>query len=162
MDFKIFYTIAALLLFLSFIRERQKSYRAVKKTINALLKLLPQMSFILLLIGLGLTILSPESITGLLGSSSGFLGVVIALIAGGVTLLPSFIAFPLGATLLQQGAGLMQVGAFISALMGIGIVTFPMEKKFFGTHFAIYRNTGSLVMTIIFALVISLILGGNL
>lgn len=160
MDSKIFYVTAVILLILSIVKDRQKSLRAIKKTVKALFKLLPQMSFILLLLGLGLTILSPESISGLLGSSSGILGVIIALFAGAVTLLPSFIAFPLGATLLDQGAGIVQVGAFISALMGIGIMTFPMEKKFFGIHFAIYRNAGSLIMTILFALALSLFMGG--
>lgn len=124
------------------------------------MKLLPQMTFILLLVGISLTLLSPQTISAVIGDDSGITGVILAIGTGAISLLPSFIAFPLGATLLEQGAGIAQVAGFISALMGVGIVTFSMEKKFFGTRFALFRNGGSLIMTIIFVVVISLFMGG--
>ena len=161
MTFIFFYSLAIVLLILSFIKSRQKSFTALKKTLRGILRLLPQMSFIILLIGLSLSLISPESISKSLGSSSGITGILIAVLAGAVSFLPSFIAFPLGATLLEQGAGLLQVAGFVSALMGIGIITFPMEKEFFGTRFALYRNLGSLVMTGIFIFAVRIFLGGT-
>jgi uncharacterized membrane protein YraQ (UPF0718 family) len=131
------------------------------KSIKSLLGLLPQMSFILIVIGLSLSMLSTETISEIIGENSGIAGIAMAIATGAVTLVPSVIAFPLGATLLDQGAGLLQIAGFLAALMGIGIVTFPMEKQFFGTEFALYRNIGTLVMTITFVLAISVLMGGT-
>jgi len=158
----IFYTVSGVLLIFSIIKDKKKTLMALKKTVKGFSKLLPQMIFILLLVGLSLSVLSPESISGLIGSSSGIAGIFIGILTGAISLLPSFIAFPLGATLLEQGAGLLQVAGFISALMGIGILTFPMEKKYFGTSFAIYRNVGSLIMTLMFISFIALFIGVSL
>jgi uncharacterized membrane protein YraQ (UPF0718 family) len=119
------------------------------------------MSFILIVIGLSLSMLSTETISEIIGENSGIAGIAMAIATGAVTLVPSVIAFPLGATLLDQGAGLLQIAGFLAALMGIGIVTFPMEKQFFGTEFALYRNIGTLVMTITFVLAISVLMGGT-
>ena len=117
---------------------------------------------VILLMGLSLAVLSPEAISVIIGADSGIHGAVIAIVIGAITLIPSFIAIPLGSTLLVSGAGLPQVSGFISALMGVGIVTYPMEKKFFCRKFALYRNIGALVMTILFVMLVSLILGDTL
>lgn len=162
MESIIFYSGAVLLLIYSFIKNRQKTIMAVKKSIKSLLGLLPQLSFILLLIGLSLSVLSPEAISGMIGAESGIFGIGLSILTGAVAFLPSFIAFPLGATLLEQGAGLPQVAGFISALMGIGLVTLAVEKSYFGTKFAVYRNLGSLAMTLIFVMVIAITMGGTL
>ncbi len=162
MESIIFYTASVLLLVYSFLKDKQKTKKAVKKSIKSLLGLLPQMSFILLLIGLSLAVLSPETISGVIGEESGVLGIGLSIVAGAVAFLPSFIAFPLGATLLEQGAGLAQVAGFISALMGIGFITLSMEQSYFGTKFAVYRNLGSLAMTLLFVFVVTIFMGGSL
>ena len=157
----IFYTVALALLIYLAIKDINLAKTVIKKSIKGFLKLLPQMSFILILMGISLAILSYDTISSLIGEKSGFWGYIIAISIGGVSLIPSFITIPLGATLVANGAGLSQVAGFISALMGVGIVTFPMEKKYFGTKFALYRNIGCLFMTIIFVLVIHLTIGAN-
>ncbi len=157
----IFYTIAFILLIYLAFKDIKLAKTVIKKSIKGFLHLLPQMSFIMVLMGISLSILTVETISNLIGENSGFFGYLIAIVVGGVSLIPSFITIPLGATLVANGAGLSQVAGFISALMGIGIVTFPMEKKYFGTKFALYRNIGCLFMTIIFVIVIHFILGVN-
>lgn len=42
--------------------------------------------------------------------------------------------------LLQGGAGYMQIGAFVSSLMMVGIVTIPVEIKYFGRKLTLLRN----------------------
>ena len=108
------------------------------------------MLFILLLVGLTLTLISPVVIARALGDASGILGIALGIALGSFSLLPSVIAFPLGATLLQNGAGILQIGGFIAALMGVGVVTFPLERKFFGARFAVVRNLGAIAAAIVF------------
>lgn len=160
MESILFYSIALILLLISFFQDREKTKKALMKTLKGIQKLLPQMSFILIIIGLSMSLISPERISGIIGNESGVGGVALSIATGAVSLLPAFITFPLGAALLEQGAGLLQVAGFISALMGIGILTFSMEKKYFGQSFAIYRNVGSLVMTVLFVAVLFATTGG--
>ncbi|MGD6729892.1 MAG: permease [Pleomorphochaeta sp.] len=157
----IFYSVAFILLIYLAIKDIKLAKTVIKKSIKGFLNLLPQMSFIMVLMGISLSILTVETISSLIGENSGFFGYLIAIGVGGVSLIPSFITIPLGATLVANGAGLSQAAGFISALMGIGVVTFPMEKKYFGTKFALTRNIGCLFMTILFVVVIHFTLGSN-
>ena len=78
-----------------------------------------------------LAILTPKQISKLLGSESGWYGVLIAAVIGSITLIPGFVAFPLAAALLKSGAGYMQIAVFVSTLMMVGIVTLPVEISYF-------------------------------
>ncbi len=101
---------------------------------------MPQFLTIIFIVGIILTILSPESISSIIGEKSGFIGVIIAAIIGSVTLIPTFVAFPTAALLLKNGAGYTQITALISAFMFVGIVTFSMEAKFIGKKATFIRN----------------------
>jgi len=54
----------------------------------------------------------------------------------------------------------MQIGAFVSSLMMVGVVTFPVEKRFFGTKFTILRNVLAFLFSIVVALAIGYVMGG--
>ncbi|MFA6905496.1 MAG: permease, partial [Sphaerochaeta sp.] len=71
-----------------------------------------------------------------------------------VTLIPGFVAFPTAALLVNGGAGYMQIGAFISTLMMVGIVTLPVEMQYFGKKLALYRNALAFVFSFLVAFVI--------
>jgi len=74
-----------------------------------------------------------------------FLSVLVII---GLTLIPGFVAFPLAAALLKNGAGYAQIAAFVSSLVMVGVATLPMEFKVFGKRAAILRNV--LVLGVIF------------
>ncbi|HPW41911.1 MAG TPA: permease, partial [Bacillota bacterium] len=126
------YVIAIMALSVSLLKSKEKTILALKKAWKSFENILPQFLSILIIIGILLTVLSPEQISKLLGKESGWYGVLIAAVIGSVTLVPGFIAFPLAAALLKSGAGYMQIAAFISALMMVGIVTIPVEVEYFG------------------------------
>ena len=95
----------------------------------------------------------------MIGSDSGWLGVALAALVGAVTLIPGFVAFPMAAMLLQGGAGYMQIGAFVSALMMVGVVTMPIEIKYFGLKLTIWRNALAFVFSFLVAYIIGLAVG---
>jgi hypothetical protein len=64
--------------------------------------------------------------------------------------MPSFVAFPLGANLLQHGAGYPQIAGFISSLMAVGIVSLALEIKYFGKRTALLRNLTALIASMTF------------
>ncbi len=86
-----------------------------------------------------------DTISKIIGKESGFIGVILASLIGSITLIPGFVAFPTAAMLLKSGAGYIQIAAFISTLMMVGIVTFPVEIKYFGKKLTILRNLTAFV-----------------
>lgn len=154
----ILYGLAITGLAVSFFKDRDKTKLVLKKAWKAFENILPQFLAILILIGLALAVLSPETITKLLGTSSGLWGVLAASVIGSITLIPGFVAFPLVAALLKSGAGYMQIAAFVSTLMMVGIVTMPLEMKTFGKRATIVRNVAAFVFSLFAAFVIGMVM----
>lgn len=150
---KTMYVLVLIALCISFVKSKENTKLALKKAWKSFENILPQFLSILIIIGLALAILTPEQISKLLGNESGWIGVIIAALLGSVTLIPGFVAFPLAAALLGSGAGYMQIGAFISTLMMVGIVTMPLEISYFGKKSAITRNATAFVFSIFVAFV---------
>ncbi|MDC2866579.1 hypothetical protein [Bacillus sp. BP-3] len=150
----ILYTIAIILISISFVKDRNKTKDALLKSWKMFRNLIPSMLSIMLFVGLSLSILTPSFISSIIGEKSGFIGIVYSAIIGSVALIPSFIVFPLGNTLVQNGAGLPQVAVLMSTLMSVGITTLPMEQKIFGRSFAYSRNASALLMSLIFSYII--------
>lgn len=155
---KILYVAAGLSLLLSLIKDKKKTEMAIKKAWRSFENILPQFIAILLLIGIILPILSPKTISSIIGSQSGWLGMLLAGIIGSITLIPGFVAFPLASALLNSGAGFMQIAVFISTLMMVGIVTIPVEISYFGKKATIIRNLMAFTFSFVVAIVIGVVL----
>lgn len=154
----ILYVLAIGLLFLSFLKDRNKTKMALKKAWKSFENILPQFLSILIIIGIMLAVLSAETISKLIGQQSGWFGMVIASFIGSITLIPGFVAFPLASALLKSGAGFMQIAVFISTLMMVGIVTIPVEIKYFGKKATILRNVSAFIFSYIVAIAIGVVL----
>ena len=150
----IFYSLATILLILSFIKDKNKTKKSLIKAWKSFENILPQMLGMIATIGIIIAYLSPETISKIIGGSSGWLGVLIAAIVGSITLIPAFVAFPMAAILLQNGAGYMQISAFASTLTMVGLLTLPLEIKFFGKKFSILRNSLAFILSFVVAFVI--------
>ena len=148
------YGLTAVLLGVSFQRDRKKSKQAIRKAWKSFENILPQLVGVILLVGIMMSFLDPDTISNLIGDASGWVGVIMAGIVGSITLIPAFVAFPTAALLLENGAGLMQIGAFVSTLMMVGVMTFPLEASFFGRKSTILRNLFAFVFSFIVAFVI--------
>ena len=159
MQNKIFYTLTAVLLIISYSKNKTKTKQALLKAWKSFENILPQMLGIITTVGIIIALLNPEVISKIIGGSSGYLGVTLAAIVGSITLIPGFIAFPTAAILLQNGAGYMQIGAFISSLMMVGVMTIPMEISFFGKKSTFIRNILAFLFSFVVAFVIGKVVG---
>jgi len=155
----ILYALAAAGLIISYLKDKKKTKAALLKAWKALENILPQMLVIFLILGFALAIFSPETIKKLVGEESGYLGTLAAAVLGSVTLIPGFIAFPLAAALLKNGAGYMQIAAFVSTLMMVGIITIPIERKTFGMKATLTRNIAAFVFSLVVAVTMGAVLG---
>ncbi|MBK5201958.1 MAG: permease [Spirochaetaceae bacterium] len=145
------YVVVAICLVISFIKDKGKTKKALKKSLKSFENILPQLLTIIVIIGMLLSILNEQTISRFIGSNSGILGIGMALAIGSITLIPGFVAFPLAAALLNNGAGVAQIAAFISSLMMVGFVTIPMEVKMFGVKITVIRNMSAIIFSIIVA-----------
>ena len=78
----ILYALAAVGLTVSFLKDRKKTKAALLKAWKAFENILPQLLTIFLVIGFALAIFPQETIQKLLGSDSGFLGILAAALIG--------------------------------------------------------------------------------
>lgn len=151
----ILYTLAFSLLTLSFMKDKVKTMEAIKSSLKSFENIMPQFLGIIIFVGLLLAVLNTETISKLIGADSGFFGVFLSSTIGSIALMPTFVAFSTGSSLLQSGAGFAQVGALISTLTLVGVMTFSLESKYIGKKAAFLRN----FIAFLFSFVVAIILG---
>ncbi|MCR3955338.1 MAG: permease [Gudongella sp.] len=149
------YGLLAIFLLISLIKSKEKTKKAFKVAGKGLLKSAPSLLAVLGIVGLTLGILTPETISNMVGAEAGFTATIIAAVLGAITLIPSLVAFPLAGSLLRSGATVTTISAFITTLVMVGIVTAPMEIKTLGKKFTLMRNG----LGFLFALLIAGIMG---
>lgn len=151
----ILYSLAIILLIVSFIKDKGKTKKAIILGLKSFENILPQFLCIIITVGILLSFFNTDTISKILGNSSGFWGIILADIIGSITMMPTFVAFSLGNTLLLNGAGYSQVGALVSSLVLIGLMTFPLEAKYIGKRAAFLRN----LIAFLFSIIVGIILG---
>ena len=159
MDPYILYGVTLVLLWVSFMKDKNKTKMSLKKGWKSFENILPEFLVVILFVGTLLAVLDPAMISKLIGGDSGWIGVILASLVGSITLIPGFVAFPTAALLLQAGAGHMQIAAFISTLMMVGVATMPVEIKYFGKKMTLMRNLMAFIFSFFVAYVIGKVAG---
>ncbi|NLM78237.1 MAG: permease [Ruminococcaceae bacterium] len=154
----VFWIIAIILTVVSFIKDKKKTVAAMKKSKSMMGHMLGEIIAIIFLIGLVITLIPPETIRQVLGSANTFISTIVSAVVGSITLIPAFVAFPLVGSLVDVGASIVPAVAFLTTLTMVGMVTFPLEKKAFGTKFAVTRNALSFGFAVMIALTMGVIL----
>lgn len=153
------YSLAAILLTVSFFKDRSKTKKALKAALKMLKNMLPLLLVTLSIVSVVLFLFPDYVIAKYLGANGIFTGSVVAALIGSISLIPGFITFPLCGLLLKKGVSYMVLASFSTTLMMVGIVTFPLEKKYFGTKLTIIRNAIGFFIAIIVAVVIGIFYG---
>jgi len=154
---EILVAITVICLILSVISDRKRTWTGIKKGMKMFMNLLPAILFVLILISIVMFLLPDYMIVRYLGKDAGFAGYAVAALAGSVALIPGFIAYPLAGFLVKSGVSYPVIAVFITTLMMVGILTLPVEVKYFGIKTAVLRNTLYFTGAIIIGLLISVI-----
>ena len=155
----ILYGLAIALFIISYIKDKSKTKIALKKDFKSFENIMPQFLAIIIIVGIVLSILDTNTISKLIGSESGFLGVFLSSAVGSIVLMPTFVAFSTADSLLKSGAGYAQVAALVSTLTLVGVMTFTLESQYIGKKAAFYRNFIAFLFSFIVAFFIGVILG---
>lgn len=140
------------LVLLSALADRKRTWMGLKKGMTMFVNILPQFLTVMALAAIFLYLIPESAIRMYLGERAGVQGFIVGAGIGSVTMLPGFVAYPICAVLMKQGVSVVVLAVFITTLMMVGIVTLPLETKFFGRKAALLRNLFSLIGAIIVAL----------
>ena len=151
----IFVTIGALLL--SLVADRRRTWAGIGFGARMLIKIFPALVLMVAAVGLLLSALNPRVLESLFGGT-GPLPFLAGLAVGAVALIPGFIAFPLAGVLRAHGVSTAVLAVFVTSLLMVGIVTLPLEIRFFGRKAALWRNSLSLAAAAAVAIVMALVL----
>jgi uncharacterized membrane protein YraQ (UPF0718 family) len=150
--------VAIVLLFISFIKDKERTKKALKSVLKISLNVLPVLFFIFVIMGIISIFVSRETIASLLGSKSGIIGILLGEIIGAVALIQPAAVYPFSGTLLNKGASYAVIYAFIGTAILIGVATLPAEIKFLGKRFTLVRNLLTFIVIFIFSILIHFIM----
>ena len=150
--------VTAVVVSVSAIADRSRTWEGVRRGLVMLRNLLPQFLLLVVLVSVFLGLMSRDTLAHLLGQESGALGVLIAAGVGSVALIPGPIAYPLAGMLLERGVPYTVLAVFITTLMMVGVITFPVEREYLGTHTAALRNLLSLAGALLVGLIMGIFL----
>ncbi len=141
----------------SFIFDRNKTLKGIKKGITQFSKILPTLLSVIIIISVVLFFLSDEFFIEYLGKGAGIEAYFSAALIGSVSLIPGFISYPLAAIILKSGISLSVIAVFVTTLKMVGIMTIPIEAKYFGLKTTLLRNILSFIGAIIVGTIMALI-----
>ena len=144
---------------ISFIVDRNKTIMAFKIAARMFLNILPAFLIMLVFISIVLFLLPDEVISTYLGGDNKFVSLLFASAVGSITIMPGFVAFPLCRILLEKGVLYMVLSAFTTTLMMVGVLSYPIEKQYFGVKVTIIRNIISFLIALAVAIMTGLFFG---
>ena len=147
----------AALVIISFIVDRKKTIKGIQKGLKQFLKILPTLLSVIIIISVVLFFVSDKLLMEYLGKEAGIGAYISAAVIGSVSLLPGFIAYPLAGILVQSGVSYSVIAVFITTLMMVGILTIPIEARYFGLKITIIRNVLSFFGAIVVGTVMAII-----
>jgi len=153
------YAITVFAVILSFVSDRKKTRQAFVVAAKRFLDVLPALLTMIVLVSIVLSLVPDKVIFTYLGNKNKFLAVLFASFFGSLTLMPGFVAFPLCGILLKKGIPYMVLSAFTATLMMVGVLTYPLEKKYFGKKVTIIRNVIGFFIAIFVALITGFFFG---
>jgi len=150
--------LAGILTLVSFLFDKEKTWKGIKKGAKQFINILPALLSVIILISIVLYFVSDKVLMDYLGANAGIGAYFSAAILGAVAILPGFIAYPLAGILVKSGVSLSVIAVFITTLKMVGLLTLPIEKKYFGLKVSLMRNALSFVGALIVGIIMALIL----
>lgn len=154
-----FFYLTGILLLVSFFLDRKKTKKALLVAYKRFMAISPSFLIMLIFVSIILFLFPQEKMILYLNSGNHTVNVVLAALAGSITVMPGFVAFPLAGILRNSGISYMVIASFTTTLMMVGTITFPVEVTYFGKKVSLIRNLLSFVIAITVALLIGIYFG---
>ena len=131
--------IAITLLYIGYNRGVGEHIVGLKSAGNLLLQILPLLIFAFIIAGMVQVLIPRELISTWVGAESGFRGILIGSVLGGLMPGGPVTSLPIAAGLLRVGASVGTMVAFLTGWSLLALTRLPMEIGIMGWKFALIR-----------------------
>lgn len=131
--------IAVILLVAGYLKGSGHHITGIKYAVIMSLQILPLLFFALIVAGMIQIFIPKEMLLKWVGTESGFRGIIIGTIAGGLTPGGPYINLPIAAGLLSAGASIGTTVAFLTGWSLWAVARLPIEVGIMGWRFTVIR-----------------------
>lgn len=131
--------IAVILVAIGYSKGEGQHVTGLKSALKMTIDILPLLIFAFIVAGMIKVLLPQELMSRWVGEESGFRGILIGTVAGGLMPGGPYVSLPLAAGLLRAGAGLGTMVAFLTAWSLWAVARMPMELGIMGWRFTLVR-----------------------
>ena len=131
--------LAIILYIIAYVKGEGQHITGMKSAFQITIETLPLIIFAFIVAGLVQTLLPRDLISRWVGIESGFRGIIIGTIAGGLTPGGPYVSLPIVAGLLKAGAGTGTMVAFLTSWSLWAVARLPMEFGILGWKFTLIR-----------------------
>lgn len=132
-------TLAVALLLLGYARGKGEHLLGVSSAVRMTVEIVPLLLFAFLVAGMVQVLLPRDLIARWVGAESGFRGILIGTVAGGLSPGGPYVSLPIVAGLLRAGAGVGTMVAFLTGWSLWAVARLPMEVGILGWKFTLVR-----------------------
>ncbi len=127
------------------VKGQGQNIASLKIGYNLLIQVLPLLFFAFILAGLIQTMLPKDLLSNWVGTESGIRGIIIGTIAGGLTPGGPYVSLPIVAGLVNSGASVGTMVAFLTSWSLWAVARLPMEFGILGWKFTLLRVASTFI-----------------
>ena len=151
--------LAVILSAIAYKRGKGEHIVGLKSARDILVQIAPLLVFAFIVAGMIQVLIPTETISKYVGSESGFSGIFIGAVIGGLMPGGPFISLPIAAGLLVAGAGIGTMVAFMTGWSVWAVSRLPIEVGIMGWRFTAIRLASSFLFPVIAGLLANLFFG---
>ena len=152
--------IAIALLIIGYQKGGGEHVLGLKSAGNMLLQITPLLIFSFIIAGMIQLLVPTEMISKWVGAESGFRGILIGTVIGGLTPGGPFVSLPIAAGLLRTGASIGTMVAFMTGWSLLAFSRLPLEVGLLGWKFTLIRLACTFFLPIIAGLIANKLFSG--
>lgn len=127
-------------------RDPSLAHAGMLKGANLLVQIIPLLIFAMVVAGMVQVLIPEQGVARWVGAESGWRGLLIGTVAGGLTPGGPFIAMPLAAGLIRAGAGVGTMVSFLTAWSLLAVHRLPIEIGIMGWRFTAVRLASTFLL----------------
>ena len=131
--------VAIVLFIVAYNKGQGEHITGLKSALNMTIQILPLLIFAFIVAGMVQVVLPKELLSKWIGEESGFRGIIIGTIAGGLSPGGPYVSLPIVAGLLRSGASVGTMVAFLTGWSLWAIGRLPMDIGILGWKFTLIR-----------------------
>jgi len=131
--------LALVLLYIGYQKGEGQHVTGLKSAFDMVIQILPLLVFAFIVAGMVRVLLPQELLSKWVGQESGFRGILIGTVAGGLAPGGPYVSLPVAAGLLRAGASIGTMVAFLTGWSLWAVSRLPMEVGIMGWKFTVVR-----------------------